>query len=116
MYEYAAELISVHDGDTYHAKVDLGLDISVNVIIRAYGINSPELRTAEGKAALAYVNQWFRTHCPTGAFTLLTIKDKREKYGRYLGIITAPDNFTLNADIVTAGFAVTYFPKLVGPD
>jgi endonuclease YncB( thermonuclease family) len=108
MYEYAAELIELHDGDTLHAKVQLGLDISVNATIRFYGINAPELATQAGKDALVYGKQWFAIHCPAGVFTLRTIKDHREKYGRYLGIIVAPDLANMNDDMVSSGHAVVY--------
>lgn len=109
-------LVSIHDGDTLHAGLDLGCDVSVMLTIRFYGINAPELGTAAGKVAKTWAQQWFTTNCPDGKFILQTIKDKREKYGRYLGNIYAPGVAqSLNDAMVAAGQAVTYFPKGLAP-
>jgi endonuclease YncB( thermonuclease family) len=115
MYEYAATLVKLVDGDTLHADIDVGFSITVAQIIRFYGVNAPEMETQAGKDAKAWVAEWFATHCPTNGFTLNTIKDRREKYGRFLGIITAADKANLNQDLVAAGHAVPYFPKGVQP-
>lgn len=118
MYEYAAwgdssgrDVLGVVDGDTLHVGVDLGLDISTHITLRLYGINAPEMGTAEGVAAKQWALEWFQTNCPDGTFTVNTIKDKREKYGRYLAVVTAPNLRVYNADIVTAGHAVEYYPR-----
>lgn len=109
-------LTSIHDGDTLHAGLDLGCDVLVMLTIRFYGINSPELGTPEGKVAKAWAQQWFTDNCPGGKFVLQTIKDNREKYGRYLGVIFAPGGGpSLNDAMVAAGQAVTYFPKGLAP-
>lgn len=99
------------DGDTLHVVWDLGRDVYVNETIRLYGINAPEMSTPEGKAARQHVIDWFQTHCPDNAFVLHSIKDRREKYGRYLGIVVSFDGFNLNDDMVSSGNAVPYFPK-----
>jgi endonuclease YncB( thermonuclease family) len=113
MYEYSAWLVAHMDGDTIHAGIDCGLDIATLQTIRFYGINAPELSTPEGKLAAQFVVDWFTANCPGGKFLLRTIKNKREKYGRYLGIILSPDGSkNLNDDLVASGHAVTYFPKL----
>jgi endonuclease YncB( thermonuclease family) len=116
-YTYAAwlpeGLKSIHDGDTLHAGVDLGCDVAMNLTVRFYGINAPELATVAGKASLAWVQQWFTANCPDGKFVLATFKDTREKYGRYLGTIFAPGGaVSLNDALVAAGQAVPYFPKV----
>lgn len=113
MYEYEAAIISVHDGDAMHVEVriDPGLDLklNINLTIRLYGLNAPELATAAGKASLAWVQQWLATNAPNGVVILRTIKDHREKYGRYLGIILSPDGqHNLNDDLIAAGQAVVY--------
>lgn len=115
MYEYTAWGLNtlrdprgVVDGDTMHVGVDLGLDVAVQVTLRLYGINAPEMRTPEGKAAKQWAIAWFVTHCPSGTFTVNTIKDQREKYGRYLAVVTAPGGAVFNDDIVAAGHAVPY--------
>lgn len=110
MFEYRAWLEKIVDGDTLHAGIDLGLDIATHQTIRLYGVNAPEMSTPAGVASKAWVQQWLTTHCPTGGFTLRTIKDKREKYGRYLGVVVAADGAVLNDDLVAAGQAVVYLP------
>lgn len=111
-YTYAAWLPdgprSVHDGDTLHATIDLGLDIAVNVTIRFYGLNAPELATPAGKVAKQFVVDWFTKHALDGKFIIRTIKDRREKYGRYLGEILAIDGANLNAELVNSGNAVPF--------
>lgn len=111
-YTYSAWLISIHDGDTLHCGIDLGCDIALNMTIRFYGINAPELPTPAGKASLAWVQNWFHTNCPDNKFVLVTAKDSKEKYGRYLGTIYANGGTeSLNDALVAAGQAVPYFPK-----
>jgi endonuclease YncB( thermonuclease family) len=119
MYEYQAwgvpstgDPLGVVDGDTMHVGVDLGMDIATQTTLRIYGVNAPEMSTSDGKAAKQWAIEWFQTHCPGNKFTIQTAKDKKEKYGRYLATIIAPDGANFNADIVAAGHAVTYFPKL----
>lgn len=118
MYEYAAEFHQsardpggIVDGDTMHITVDLGMDITTQATLRVYGINAPEISTAAGKVAKQWAIDWFATNCPDGKFTLQTVKDKKEKYGRYLATIIAPNGANFNTDIVAAGHAVPYFPK-----
>jgi micrococcal nuclease len=110
MYEYSATLVKLVDGDTLHADIDVGFSITVAQIIRFYGVNAPEMETQAGKDAKAWVEQWFAAHCPTNGFTLQTLKGRKEKYGRYLGIIIASDGANLNADLVSTGHAVPYNP------
>ena len=60
---YPARVVAIHDGDTITFDIDLGFGIRLPgqswagktmLACRVYGINAPELSTAEGKAALAY--------------------------------------------------------------
>ena len=94
----------VVDGDTVWLDVDLGFEIRRREDFRLYGINAPELSTPEGKAAAA----WLTAKLPPGqVVTVQTLKDKREKYGRYLAAIVLGD-VNLNAALVDAGHAVPY--------
>lgn len=117
MYEYSSwgldsprNPLGVVDGDTMHVGVDLGMDIATQTTLRIYGVNAPEMSTDAGKAAKQWAIEWFRTHCPGGKFTIQTRKDAKEKYGRYLATIIAPDGANFNADIIASGNAVPYFP------
>ena len=61
MYEYAATVERVVDGDTIDVTLDLGFSIQYQARIRLHGINTPESRTrdkaekARGLAAKDYV-------------------------------------------------------------
>jgi micrococcal nuclease len=110
-FTYDAWLIALVDGDTLHCGVDLGLDVAINTTIRSYGINAPEMSTTAGKAAKAFAMSWFVANCPDNKFVLQTVKDRREKYGRYLGVILSPGGENLNAAMVATGNAVPYYPK-----
>jgi endonuclease YncB( thermonuclease family) len=54
-YVYRAEVLDVHDGDTYRLRVDLGFRCAVTIQCRLHGVDCPELGTAEGKAARLFV-------------------------------------------------------------
>jgi micrococcal nuclease len=105
--------LGVVDGDTLNLFVDKGTDEYRKMTVRLYGINAPEMRgksAADGQASKQWVIDWFGEHCPDGKFVIETIKDNRDRYGRYLAIVTAADGHNLNDDIIEAGHAVTYFP------
>lgn len=104
MYVYAADAMRVVDGDTLHARLDLGCDVRINLTLRLAGINAPEMATPEGKVA----RQWLVDRIArSSAFTVHTVKDTREKYGRYLAVLfDGEDN--INAEMVAAGQAFPY--------
>jgi endonuclease YncB( thermonuclease family) len=120
MYEYSAvgvpsqgDPLGVVDGDTLHVEVDLGMDVKIKTTLRLYGINAPEMHgetKAAGTAAKAYALSWFAGHVGGGEFTVRTYKDAKEKYGRYLATVIAPDGAVLNDDLVASGNAVVYLP------
>lgn len=107
MYVYKALVLKVIDGDTVDLKVDLGFHIHVDMRIRMAGINAPELHSKDptvvvsAQTAKVYLKQ--RIELKT--VTLMTIKDRREKYGRILGLIFL-DDVDINQELVDAGLAV----------
>jgi micrococcal nuclease len=88
IYIYKAELIRVVDGDTVELMIDLGFDTSRKERFRLYGIDAPEMNTAEGKEAKAWL---IGVLGPYGAIYVQTIqlstKAKRDKYGRFLAVL-----------------------------
>ena len=111
MYEYRATLVRVVDGDTIDVETDLGFNIDFTQRLRLYGINAPELSTPEGLAARAFIIGQLPT--AQWALTIDTVKDKQEKYGRYLATIFvggAAGLTNINDLMVTSGHAVPYFP------
>lgn len=109
MYDYGARLTRIIDADTWVVDIDLGLRIWMHDIhVRADGIDAPELHTPAGHAARNWTAVWFAEHCPDREFTLNTVLDRPDKYGRILGTIVAPDGFVLNDDLITYGHAEPY--------
>jgi len=71
---------------------------------RIYGINAPELNTAEGKDALAYGQQL----CPAGT-KVQVVSHGWDKYGgRFDGTITLPDGTDYAYAMLNAGHAVPF--------
>ena len=105
-YEYAATVRSVYDGDTITVDIDLGLGVwKHGEKIRLYGIDTPELRGAERTEGLK-VRDWVRARIDGEAIVLRTIKDKKGKYGRLLGVVTIPGSeTTLNDEMLRLGLA-----------
>lgn len=92
LYVYKANIVSVYDGDTVRADIDLGFNSWIkNQPIRLYGINTPELRgvAPEVKAKAIEARDFLSSLVMGELKTVLleTIKDKTGKYGRWLGII-----------------------------
>jgi len=93
-FVYEAEVISVHDGDTITVEIDLGFEMKFTEKIRFYGLNAPELKVrdenkklqinSEGMKTLGIVNEFIKAG---DIIVIETIKDKKEKYGRYLANI-----------------------------
>lgn len=85
LYCYKALIISVHDGDTVRADIDLGLGVwRRNESLRLARIDAPELSEPEGYESREYL----RSALSLTSFTMVqTIRDKKEKYGRYLAEI-----------------------------
>lgn len=105
MYEYRAKVLRVVDGDTLHLDVDLGCDTHIRMTVRLHGVDCPERVTEAGLAATSFVLLWLDEHAgDTRQVVLYTTKDKREKYGRYLGEIYASGH-CLNQDLIDNGHA-----------
>lgn len=112
MYEYRCEVIRVLDGDTIWANVDLGFDIHVKDTIRLAHINAPELSTTEGDLAKAALGDLLSS----GPLILKTIKDRKEKYGRYLGVIINGNGVNVNDQMVKEGHAEPYMVPSAEPE
>ncbi len=95
MYQYHALIAKVVDGDTLEIDIDLGLSVWVrNEKIRLYGVNTPEIygvkkgspEWEKGKEASDFVKSILKKNDPV---IVETIKDQKEKYGRYLAVLYA---------------------------
>ena len=109
MYEYKATVASVYDGDTIRVDIDLGFNIIMrNESIRLYGIDAPEIRGIERPQGLI-TREKLLTLIPIGSMiTIKTIKDTKEKYGRYLGIIINSVGINVNDTLLNENYATPY--------
>lgn len=109
LYWYQAKCINVVDGDTVDLEIDLGLKLMLRERIRLYGVDTPEIYSTkkdsqeykDGMVAKARVSDLILGKI----IWVNTMKDKQEKYGRYLGIIYVKDaagNMVVVNDILLA--------------
>lgn len=108
LYHYKAHVTAVYDGDTCTVDIDLGLNTWIRgEKVRLNRINAPEM-TGTDKAKGTAARDFLRGLVLDKDIILETIKDAREKYGRYLGEIwleagNQPQN--VNDQMVAAGHA-----------
>lgn len=108
LYHYRAKVVSVYDGDTVRADIDLGLRIwARKKRIRLFRIDAPEIKGEERAQGLKS-RDFLRDLILEKEIILQTIKDKKGKYGRYLGEIwIEKDSKWINVNdlMVEKGFA-----------
>ena len=115
LYFYKAHVTSVYDGDTCTVDIDLGLHAWLHdEKIRLARIDAPELRGEEREQGLKS-RDYLRELILNKDIFLETIKDKKGKYGRYLGEIWMAENqceyININDKLVNEGYAVPYGTK-----
>ena len=107
MYEYRAFVRKVYDGDTVTVDIDLGFEVMLKgQKIRLVRINAPEVRGEQREEGLKsrdalrgkIGNRWVK---------IKTQKDKKGKYGRWLGEIWYEDE-CVNDWLITEGHAKVY--------
>ena len=117
MFQYAAKVVRVVDGDTMYLDIDLGFFIRMTIDVRLKGLNTPEIRGPSREAGLkskAYVEQAL----PVGSLVVINTY-KAEKYGRYLAdvfyrpgatsrneVLAEPHH--LNKELLEKGLAVPF--------
>lgn len=90
-YCYKAKVVSVYDGDTITCEIDVGFGIILaKQKIRLFGIDTPEIRGEERPEGLI-IRDKLREMIDGQEILIYTIKDKKGKYGRWLGIIIKND-------------------------
>lgn len=101
-------MTAVYDGDTCTVDIDLGLSTWIRgEKIRLNRINAPEM-TGSDKPKGTVARDFLRGLILDKDIVLQTIKDAREKYGRYLGELwLQKDGAPLNVNdaMVNAGHA-----------
>jgi micrococcal nuclease len=108
MFDYAATVTHIVDGDTVDLTVDLGFRITNNDRFRLLGINSPE----RGRPGWAEATAELAKLMPVGSqVTIHSEKPlSKEKYGRWLARILNADGTDVNQAMIDGGFAVEYNP------
>ncbi len=111
-YVYKAHVVRVYDGDTCTVNIDLGLHTWIHdENIRLSRIDAPEIRGTEREQGLLS-RDYLSDLILNRDIILQTIKDKKGKYGRYLGEIWVKDEndeyYNVNDKMVSEGYAV-YF-------
>ena len=106
-YCYPIEIVSVYDGDTITCNIDLGFKIKLyKQKIRLFGINTPEVRGKSRPEGLIS-KQKLIDIMEGKSIKLYSIKDKKGKYGRWLGILSIDGDKeqNINKMLVDGGFA-----------
>ncbi len=108
-YMYPAKVVRIIDGDTIVVDINLGMKhVIQKEPLRLYGVNTPEMRTQEGRDVKALVEKMI----PVGSDIMLeTIKDKRGKFGRILAIIYLENGKQLNLWLLENGHAVEFMAE-----
>ena len=104
-YIYNAHVTSVYDGDTITCNITCGFGVELKKQkIRLFGLNTPEVRGESREEGLISRDK-LRERILDKDIQLKTIKDKKGKYGRYLGIIYLGDE-NINEWLIDSGLAV----------
>lgn len=107
LYTYRANVVSIYDGDTITVDIDLGFSIVLRQqSVRLARINAPEVRGSSAELGLKSRDA-LRDKIMGKTVLLRTIRDSREKYGRWLGEIWL-DGACVNDWLMESGLAVRY--------
>ncbi|MFH0986262.1 MAG: DUF1016 N-terminal domain-containing protein [Candidatus Omnitrophota bacterium] len=96
LYTYRADVVQVIDGDTLKVSIPLGFGFTIVQKLRLRGLDAPEIQSAEGKEAKAFLEKMLRSteaekqekslYLASGlsASPVLVRTVKSDKYDRYL--------------------------------
>ena len=106
-YCYPIEIVSVYDGDTITVNIDLGFGVELKKQkIRLYGINTPEVRGSSRDLGIIS-RDYVREKILDKNIMLQSIKDKKGKYGRWLGIVLMEEEkVNLNKELISKNLAI----------
>lgn len=97
LYTYKCAVTNIVDGDTVDVMVDLGMDMYHQARIRLSGIDTYEVRGEEREQGLlAKEFLGFLLEENPDPLFLRTVKDRKGKYGRYLGELYLADGRCVN--------------------
>lgn len=106
-YLYKIDVTDVYDGDTITCTIHLGLNVILHdQKIRLFGISAPEVKGSEKDRGILS-RDYLKQNILNCKLDLYTIKDKKEKYGRWLGIIVK-DGVIINKLLLDNNYATEY--------
>lgn len=100
----AAKVLRVIDGDTVDVAIDLGFHITKTERLRLLGIDAPEMKGATREAGLA-AQKFLEVLIGGEAVIVETVRDRTDKYGRYLATLWVEET-CVNATMIETGHAV----------
>lgn len=104
MYEYNAIVTRVIDGDTVEVVVDLGFDISHRMLVRLWGIDTPEIRGTTKAAGLVSKARLEELVLNKKLVLQSRVYNDTDKYGRCLGVLIV-DGVNANDTLLKEGLA-----------
>lgn len=111
LFHYQAKVTKVIDGDTLYLDISLGFYVTLkDVVVRLYGINTPEIRGIEREQGL--ISKQIVTDELLGKeVTIRSFKGKdSDKYGRWLVYIFLGD-VNYNQTLIDRGLAIAYMTE-----
>lgn len=107
LYTYRAHIVAVYDGDTVTVDIDLGFSVVLRgQSVRLARINSPEVRGSSADLGIKSRDA-LRSKILGKSVVLRTVRDAKEKYGRWLGEIWL-DEQCINDWLLAEGLASRY--------
>jgi micrococcal nuclease len=107
LYTYRAHIVAVYDGDTVTVDIDLGFSVVLRgQSVRLARINSPEVRGSSADLGIKSRDA-LRSKILGKSVVLRTVRDEKEKYGRWLGEIWL-DGQCINDWLLAEGLASRY--------
>lgn len=111
LYHYKMTVTKVVDGDTVYGDVDLGFNIGFKKMeFRLSGINTPETKGATKEAGLTS-KKFVEDTILNKEVIIVTKKDGKEKYGRYLAeifFLVGAEWISLNKTLLDKSLAVEF--------
>lgn len=110
-YTYKSLIIKVIDGDTIDVLGDLGFRVSIELRLRLYGINTPELRSPDPQERLRAQSAKARLIELTQNPAVLIKSHKpfhTEKFGRWLAEVVNADGVNINRALIDEGLAIPF--------
>jgi len=109
LFVYPAKVISVYDGDTLTAELDLGMSIFRKCSCRLFGIDTPEVNSkiAEEKVSAQKARDRVRELVLGKSVTLQSV-EKPDKYGRLLVKIWTQEGVCVNDLLLSESLALPY--------